>query len=79
MALNRFDLAGMALCALAIQAPAVLTGIVVLRRRPALSDPHWRLVALIGLAALYVTATAYARAAQPIGARHRRIDLCRCC
>jgi hypothetical protein len=70
VALNRFDSAGMALCAVAVQAPVVLTGIVVLRRRPVLSDPHWRLVALIGLAALYVTATAYARAAQPLGARY---------
>jgi hypothetical protein len=58
------------LSAILIHAPAWLTSIDVIRRRPPLADRRWLLVALTGWLALQATTIAYGRAAGPTSSRY---------
>jgi hypothetical protein len=58
------------LSAILIHAPAWLTTIDVVTRRPAVGDRRWLLVALTGWVALQAAAIAYGRAAGPTASRY---------
>ena len=59
------------LCAIPIQAPALLGSLYVIRQRPPLSDRRWLLVALAGWFALQAAALAYGRGG---GTESRYVD-----
>ena len=66
----RNPISAMILCAIFIHAPAWLTSLDLIRKRPPFTDRRWLVVALTGWVAMQTIAVAYGRAISPVSSRY---------